>query len=66
MLCEAGADAAAGEGGAVVVPSVNEPGSMPGLPRRRRQATSLPRWRQRGSSDQPTISRVQQSIAAFK
>jgi len=61
-LCEPFAEAAAGEGDPLSVPSVSTSGSV------RRAATAsstksvASSVRHRSSSDQPTISRVQQSI----
>ena len=48
------------------VPSVSVPGSIPRAATARSTSAIASSVRQRSSSDQPTISRVQQSIAAFR
>ena len=68
MFGEPGAEAAAGEGRAIVAAegSVSAAGSIPPAATAVSTSAGAASLRQRSSSDQPTISPVQQSIAAFK
>jgi hypothetical protein len=66
MLGEPATERSAGEAVPLSLPSVKLPGPMP-RSAIARSMTAVASWaRQRMSSAQPTISRVQQSIAAFK
>ena len=65
-LGQAGAERAAGERGAVVGASVSSPNRMPRSATAASMIVLASAARQRISSAQPVISRVQQSIAAFR
>ena len=66
MRGQALAEAPAGEAEPLSVPSVRQPGLIPRAATAPSTSTIASSLRQRSSSDQPTISRVQQSMAAFR